>query len=385
MTENASRESQHMKLDTSWGVSGPATRFESYDEDLEWIIERLVERTGGTFGVISRHLVGEADGSIIAQAKSMPRNTDEFQQRLLRAVRSVIPVDPVVSRATQVSEWTWSREDSSFESYRSLSLSFWPSPSVNLVASVFMEKGFFAFTLIHRSTAKILYPVLSRYIHLWWLHRTERSRANAYRTALDIADVGVILLDRRLQLIFANARAKATLCKGNGLRLKSSAVEAESRDDAARLQVALQHARLFNEGGQIPVRIQRSPLLALARSNEKRPLIVSVLGLDRPAVDTLDPAVIIYLLDPTRDLKDLLTPLCNIYKLTNAESRLTYLLVSGLTLAAAAAQLKIRNATARSYLKQVFSKTDTNRQAELVRLLLTSLQRINTSVQLELI
>ena len=47
--------------------------------------------------------------------------------------------------------------------------------------------------------------------------------------------------------------------------------------------------------------------------------------------------------------------------------------------------MNIRLATARSYLKKIFTKTSTNRQADLVRLMLSSLQRVNASVELVLV
>ena len=64
--------------------------------------------------------------------------------------------------------------------------------------------------------------------------------------------------------------------------------------------------------------------------------------------------------------------LTRLYGLTPAEARLAAALVAGQSLADFAAGRKITDNTARWTLKQVFAKTDTRRQAELVRRLLTS-------------
>ena len=55
---------------------------------------------------------------------------------------------------------------------------------------------------------------------------------------------------------------------------------------------------------------------------------------------------------------------------TTRESALAMALAQGSTLAEAAAALGISIHTARTHLKRVFRKTGTNRQAELVRLML---------------
>jgi DNA-binding CsgD family transcriptional regulator len=115
-------------------------------------------------------------------------------------------------------------------------------------------------------------------------------------------------------------------------------------------------------------------LLTLPRT-ERRSLIVSVVGLDPPALEAGDAAVILYLLDPEQDVSLLLAPACHIYHLTATEARLVARLVSGADLADAAASLNLAVQTARSYLKQIFLKTGTNRQAELVRIMCGSVAR----------
>ncbi|MET0293195.1 MAG: hypothetical protein ABW136_12610, partial [Steroidobacteraceae bacterium] len=59
--------------------------------------------------------------------------------------------------------------------------------------------------------------------------------------------------------------------------------------------------------------------------------------------------------------------------------------VGGSTLAEAAEELRITPATARGYLKQVFAKTATNRQPDLIRLMLASASRTAVGVDLTLL
>jgi DNA-binding CsgD family transcriptional regulator len=68
-----------------------------------------------------------------------------------------------------------------------------------------------------------------------------------------------------------------------------------------------------------------------------------------------------------------------IYGLTPAEARLAALLVEGKRLRTAAADLEISFETARTHLKRIFSKTNSESQADLVRLLLNLANQITSS------
>jgi DNA-binding CsgD family transcriptional regulator len=61
------------------------------------------------------------------------------------------------------------------------------------------------------------------------------------------------------------------------------------------------------------------------------------------------------------------------FGLTLAEARLAFQLVAGETLRSAAVKLGISYETTRSSLKNIFRKTETSRQAELVLAILTAL------------
>lgn len=61
-----------------------------------------------------------------------------------------------------------------------------------------------------------------------------------------------------------------------------------------------------------------------------------------------------------------------VYRLTPAEADLAVALVAGTTITAYADEDRISVQTARGYLKSTLRKTETHRQTDLVRLLLTS-------------
>ena len=64
--------------------------------------------------------------------------------------------------------------------------------------------------------------------------------------------------------------------------------------------------------------------------------------------------------------------LADLFELTPAEANLAILMAQGLILAEASEAQNISQHTARAQLKSIFAKTNVSRQAELVRLVITS-------------
>ncbi|RYG82277.1 helix-turn-helix transcriptional regulator [bacterium] len=246
---------------------------------------------------------------------------------------------------------------------RALYLRFSPAPGVRVLAVVCRTEA--SINLLQEMIARRVQPVLARYLRLWWWHRTERRRAALLERALEFTDLGVVLLDATGRIIHANAWAKTLLERGDGLRIANGRVEAVSAEDATRLQGALRGAL----GGMAQV-----PLVSVRRV-AKRALLVCVMGETRRALDPRDAAALLYVVDPDHDLRSLLSPACRLYGLTGSEARLVAHLVSGADLSASAQQMNVGVSTARSYLKQVFAKTSTNRQADLVRVMIGSAAR----------
>ena len=94
-------------------------------------------------------------------------------------------------------------------------------------------------------------------------------------------------------------------------------------------------------------------------------------------------AAIVYVVDPELDTDQLLVPICKMYQLTPVETKLVCRLVAGNSLAEAAKTMHVKEQTARSCLKQVFAKTETNRQAELVRVMLSNVVRTTPAIPSE--
>jgi DNA-binding CsgD family transcriptional regulator len=114
------------------------------------------------------------------------------------------------------------------------------------------------------------------------------------------------------------------------------------------------------------------------RPSGKRPYVIPVGPVSRqyPALSAFRPALCVVITDP--DCQTLLPAhqLRASFGLTGAEAHLAARLAIGEDLRSAADKLKITYGTARSRLAEIFRKTDTRRQGELIRLLLTTLSSV---------
>ena len=226
-------------------------------------------------------------------------------------------------------------------------------------------------------------PFAIGYFRLWQLDRTRSRRVDALEAALNLTDFGVLLMSRSGDLVFANEAGREILDKGEGLRRNRNTIRATELSDGVRLQVALDHIINSNGEGRANDRPERRAPVTTLQRPAKAPLIVAVLPTEKRAAEPNDVAAIIYVLDPARDTEHLLQPVCKLYHLSPVESRLTSLIAGGATLMHAAEQMRIKEQTARSYLKQIFAKTGATRQGELIRLMLSSLVRVSRGVHSE--
>lgn len=198
---------------------------------------------------------------------------------------------------------------------------------------------------------------------LIWRAEYEHALRDGLTRAIDRFGFGIVLLDADCSPWFTNAQAKRMLDSGEGIRRAGHAIAATDFDDAVRLQTAIRHKSDSCDSFQV----------LLLRRTRARPLIAVVTSVDRPPDPWSKPTTTLYLLDPDGDTRAMVNALCRAHRLTATEAMLAVHLVGGATVENAANLMHIQTQTARAYLKQVFAKTGTHRQAELVRTMLTGI------------
>ena len=185
---------------------------------------------------------------------------------------------------------------------------------------------------------------------------------------LDRNAAAVFLLDNRKHIVFCNRAAAALQATGDGIRFSAQRITLARKQDDGKLQSLMEQALPRNGA-------RHGGAMRAQRPSGKQPfgIFVSPLTREYPTLSMFRPVVCVIVTDP--DSRPLLPiqRLQQSFDLTEAEARLAVLLANGEELRRAADQLKITYGTARSRLAQIFQKTDTRRQAELVRLILTAL------------
>lgn len=202
--------------------------------------------------------------------------------------------------------------------------------------------------------------------------QTFRKAQHVRNVALDVLDVlpiGVVLLSSMGNVVAANQLAKKIIetddvfSNGNGgLGIDWGWRRLRLKDLVSRPEVAPGR----NQPGEITS-------FTVPRTTGSKPIsvLVSPLENDDERRSPDEPAAIMFIGDPDRPTEIDQRRLTQLYGLSRAESRVIVLLAKGYRLDQCAETLGVAYETVRKHLKQVFGKTGTDRQAELVRLLVT--------------
>lgn len=195
------------------------------------------------------------------------------------------------------------------------------------------------------------------------------TRAAAGEDLWDRLPFGIVLLDQAGRILWTNLVADAVIAAGDGLSARGGFLLAADATGNARLQ------RLIGEAARTGLGhgLHAGGALSLARPSLKRPLalLVSPFRAERIVLGA-SPAAAVLISDPERKPLAPAEQLAELYGFTAREAALVSLLLEGLDLAETAERLAVSMNTVRTHLRQVFAKTNTHRQAELVSVLLRS-------------
>jgi DNA-binding CsgD family transcriptional regulator len=206
--------------------------------------------------------------------------------------------------------------------------------------------------------------------HLQQALRAQAHLAELGRAAADITDVvdalrhGIVIVGPERVVVHLNCAAEQILRSGDGLCIRSSRLEAIRSPTNAQLQGSITHALVEQKYGS-----RSGDSFTCSRPSGKRPYIIHVLPLTAPA-ERCSTRALVLIIDPEREPEPPKMLIQRLFGLTNAEADVALRVMRGDGLKPISADLAISRATVNTHLQHVFDKTDTHRQAELVRLLL---------------
>lgn len=195
------------------------------------------------------------------------------------------------------------------------------------------------------------------------VERAERRAAEAGE-AFDRVALGAILVDGEAKPILANRAARRIAAQEDGFVINADGLCGATPGDTRMLQSAIAGVARGSSAAGLGLR--------LSRLSSSRPYEVMVVPISRarrwPARRRR--TAIVFISDSGPSLVSPVQLVHDLYGLTEAETRLALLLLSGQGMHDAAATLGISHHTAHSQLARIFRKTDTSSQAELVAVLL---------------
>lgn len=216
---------------------------------------------------------------------------------------------------------------------------------------------------------------LARALRLRRVISSVRNQLLDLRRALDTLWMPVAILDEAARLICANEGAERLLNAEHGLLVKQQTLSATSlRDTRAIADAVSQTCRLGRAQGT-KTAVMAVPAAVEIQRSDRAPLSLVFMPLrDGHSIMQADASarVLLVVNDPEsiRRVDPLLVG--RLHGLTSTEALLASALAEGKTLAEFALDRGCSEQTARTHLKRVLEKTQTRRQAELVRLLLGS-------------
>ena len=217
----------------------------------------------------------------------------------------------------------------------------------------------------------LLVPHLTRSMTVSYMMGAAQRARLALAEAMDRLPTGVILLDAQRRAVAMNQSAAHLIALDDGFKVGEQGPYAADPQENKALQKMLCEA-LKGEPGR------EHEVMAVSRPSALRAFSVMCASLlaAAPGSAAEDAVVAIYVSNPELDQAPPTTVLQTLYSLTRSEAELVRLLSEGHSLEEVAKMRDITMNTARSHLKHAFAKTDTRRQGELVRLVLTGVASI---------
>jgi len=197
---------------------------------------------------------------------------------------------------------------------------------------------------------------------------TERRQAEE---TLNLLSTGMALVDRDCRLLLANRSASRLFDFADGLILTHGRISAARRDQVEQLRDLVDRAC----SGQDESGTERTfaGVMTIDRGDDVRPLSIMVAPVQLgEAAEGESRVAAIFIRD--LEVRQSVPPevLAKLFGLTPAEARVVVELVKGKRPQEVADDLSVSLNTVRNQLKQIFSKTNTGRQSELISLVLSS-------------
>ncbi|MFT0548897.1 response regulator [Allopusillimonas ginsengisoli] len=193
-----------------------------------------------------------------------------------------------------------------------------------------------------------------------------RKAFNRVAQTFNLVSSGIVLFDSMGGVRFANQAAKSLVAEGITPALDALAPVSSAHFTRA-FSVLMQEAIQASQHGR-----DYTEVLSLAQPEGPRNLVVTICALETTAAQSPDePAVAVFLSGGDHGQTAPLKSLQSMFDLTPTESRVAWAFAQGMRPEDIARSFGISTTTVAFHKRNIFQKTHTNRQADLIALLLT--------------
>ncbi|GGP26861.1 helix-turn-helix transcriptional regulator [Silvimonas amylolytica] len=215
--------------------------------------------------------------------------------------------------------------------------------------------------------ANRLVPHLQRAFQMRQRFGEQQNAVELLSGGLAVLAMPTFLFNEHQQAIYYNRSAEQLLANQNDLRLDGGRLLARQRPLTHKLDLAISNAVRASQGNSADL----NGLVLLPRAN-RQPLMLLASPLRMHTVQATQGAALLFAFDPETHRGIAVEMVGQLFALSEAEAELAVALCSGSTLAETADLRGTSINTVKSQLKNIFLKTGTKRQSDLVSLLLAS-------------
>jgi len=241
--------------------------------------------------------------------------------------------------------------------------------------SIFRDACEPAFDQADAQWMKLLISHISRGLGLMQRLDTARLQNTSLLASFDRLNFGVALLNASMQVLHLNQAAQGVMSRHDGIFINANR-QLESEPAAGRSQSL---SRWLTTIRDTPAAEQGHFLegCRVARSEEKRHYAIqcaAVLAASAWTAQSEEVRYVVFIIDPSMLQLPSAARLAALYGLTEAQAKVAREFSSGGSYKQVARRLRISEETVRSHIKEIYPKTRVNRQADLVRLVLSLAQ-----------
>lgn len=217
------------------------------------------------------------------------------------------------------------------------------------------------------SLLKLLSPHVCRALAISDALDIRTLRSELLEKTLDALVAGVFLTARDGRVVYMNAAAERQIKTGNSIRIMNNRISPTDPKARAALSKAI------DEASRADIDMGMNEHSLAIPDMDGAGYVATLLPVDRgqrhSVLAPFAASVAVFMQDPAQAPLMPGEAFARLYKLTGAELRVLQALAQGLSGKEAADMLGISEATVRTHLQHIFSKTDTLRQSDLLRLL----------------